>query len=93
MKNLNKLGIQLGVVTIARTKIGKESSSHSPHNSKPHLTETVDEIASRAKTALQFISPDRLMLTPDCGLGFLTQDLATKKIKNIVAAAKLLNNP
>ena len=26
MKNLNKLGIQLGVVTIARTKIGTESS-------------------------------------------------------------------
>ena len=26
MKKLNKLGIQLGVVTIARTKIGTESS-------------------------------------------------------------------
>ena len=59
---------------------------------KPSVTESVEEIASRAKTALQFISPDRLMLTPDCGLGFLTQELATKKIKNIVAAAKLINN-
>ena len=28
MKNLNKLGIQLGVVTIARTKIGTESPQH-----------------------------------------------------------------
>ena len=59
---------------------------------KPSVTESVEEIASRAKTALQFISPDRLMLTPDCGLGFLTQELTTKKIKNIVAAAKLINN-
>ena len=59
---------------------------------KSLVTESVEEIASRAKTALQFISADRLMLTPDCGLGFLTQDLATKKIKNIVAAAKLINN-
>lgn len=28
MKNLNKLGIQLGVVTIARTKIGMDSPHH-----------------------------------------------------------------
>ena len=52
----------------------------------------MEEIARRTRTALEFISADRLMLTPDCGLGFLTQDLATQKIKNIVAAAKLINN-
>jgi len=75
MKNLNKLGIQLGVVTIARKKI-----------------ESVEEITSRARSALEFISPDRLMLTPDCGLGFLTYELATEKIKNIVAAANIINN-
>ena len=28
MKNLNKLGIQLGVVTIARTEIGMDSPHH-----------------------------------------------------------------
>ena len=52
----------------------------------------MEEITNRARSALQYISPDRMMLTPDCGLGFLTYELATEKIKNIVAAANLINN-
>ena len=41
MKKLNKLGIQLGVVTIARTKIGTESPSHYILNNTNLIRESV----------------------------------------------------
>ena len=47
---------------------------------------------NRAKLALKYLPKERLMLAPDCGLGFLTQELAEKKLDSIVAAAKIINN-
>jgi len=54
--------------------------------------ETPEEIAKRAKIALKYLPKERLMLAPDCGLGFLKQDLAEKKLGNMVAAAKMINS-
>ena len=51
--------------------------------------ETIDEIDSRIKLALEHIDKERLLAAPDCGLGHLTKDLAKIKLKNLVAAAKL----
>jgi len=75
LSSLTHLGIQLGAVTIARSKI-----------------ETPEEILERTKEALKYLPKERLMLAPDCGLGFLKQDLAEKKLENMVAAARIINN-
>lgn len=54
--------------------------------------ETPEEIVERAKLVLQHLPKERLMLAPDCGLGFLKQELAEKKLKNMVTAAKMINS-
>lgn len=50
--------------------------------------ETVDEIASRLKAALQHVDAARLMVAPDCGLGYLSAELVRAKLHNMVEAAR-----
>lgn len=50
--------------------------------------ETVDEIAGRLRQALQHIDRERLVVAPDCGLGFLSRELAIAKLTNMCAAAR-----
>ncbi len=49
--------------------------------------ETVEEVAGRIGEVLEHINRDRLVIAPDCGLGFLGRDLAMAKLKVMVAAA------
>jgi len=53
--------------------------------------ETVEEIVERVGEALKHIPAQRLILAPDCGLGFLPLDILRKKLTNMVAAAKTFN--
>ncbi len=50
--------------------------------------ETVEEIVDRLQDALNHIDANRLMVAPDCGLGFLDRELAVAKLVNMVKAAK-----
>ena len=50
--------------------------------------ETVTEITERLQAALQHIDANRLIVTPDCGLGYLDRKLALAKLTNMVLAAK-----
>jgi methionine synthase II (cobalamin-independent) len=52
--------------------------------------ETVDEIVARLKAALEHIDRDRLVVAPDCGLGFLSAELAEAKLSVMCEAAKLV---
>ncbi len=49
--------------------------------------ESADEIAMRVEDVLPHISPQRLQLAPDCGLGMLPQALAVEKLRRIRTAA------
>ncbi len=49
--------------------------------------ETVDEVRARLNQALEHIDKDRLIAAPDCGLGFLGQELAMQKLKVLTEAA------
>jgi len=49
--------------------------------------ETVEEITGRLQKALEHIDRDRLIVAPDCGLGFLGRDLAISKLKTMCEAA------
>lgn len=50
--------------------------------------ETTEEIRTRIGEALEHISGDRLVIAPDCGLGFLGRDLTKAKLTNMCEAAK-----
>ena len=50
--------------------------------------ETVDDIRKRVTSVLRHIPAERLILAPDCGLGFLPKEILKQKIQNMVAAAK-----
>ncbi|MDP6241200.1 MAG: hypothetical protein QF820_08935, partial [Acidimicrobiales bacterium] len=49
--------------------------------------ETVDEVAARLAEALRHIDRERLVVAPDCGLGYLGRDLALTKLRVLTEAA------
>ena len=53
--------------------------------------ETIEEIVSRLKDALEHIDAERLIAAPDCGLGMLGKELALQKLSNLAAAAKAVS--
>jgi hypothetical protein len=51
-------------------------------------SETIDEIQSRVKEALNHIKKENLIAAPDCGLGHLPRQLAKEKLITMVNAVK-----
>ena len=49
--------------------------------------ETQEEIKSRVRDLLTVVPKERLILAPDCGLGFLPREVLRRKLANMVAAA------
>ncbi|XP_077868378.1 5-methyltetrahydropteroyltriglutamate--homocysteine methyltransferase-like [Saccoglossus kowalevskii] len=52
--------------------------------------ETTEEIRNRLSEALKYIPAERLLVAPDCGLGFLPHGILKQKLQNMVKAAKSL---
>jgi 5-methyltetrahydropteroyltriglutamate--homocysteine methyltransferase len=50
----------------------------------------VAEVIERARGALKYVEPDRLLLAPDCGLMTISRQLAVAKARLLVEAAKEL---
>ena len=48
---------------------------------KSKLKKMIKEEIESIKEALKYIHPDRLWISPDCGLGMLPEDIAIKKVK------------
>jgi 5-methyltetrahydropteroyltriglutamate--homocysteine methyltransferase len=57
-----------------------------------HQVETPDIIAARIRRALPYVSPDRLVVAPDCGMKYLPADVAFGKLKAMVAGAKIVRS-
>ena len=54
--------------------------------------ETVADIEDRLIQALEHVPPERLMAAPDCGLGFLSRDLACRKLAAMCEAVRRVNS-
>jgi 5-methyltetrahydropteroyltriglutamate--homocysteine methyltransferase len=52
--------------------------------------ETPEAIADRVRRALPYVSPDRVILAPDCGMKYLPRDVAFGKLKAMADAAAIL---
>jgi 5-methyltetrahydropteroyltriglutamate--homocysteine methyltransferase len=52
--------------------------------------ETAEVVAARIRRALTVVSPDRLVVAPDCGMKYLPRELALRKLEAMVAGARLV---
>ena len=52
--------------------------------------ETAEVVADRIRRALDVLPPERLVVAPDCGMKYLSRDLAFRKLENMVAGARLV---
>ncbi len=50
--------------------------------------ETIEEVRARLTAALDHIDADRLIAAPDCGLGYLTRNMARQKLAAMCEAAR-----
>jgi 5-methyltetrahydropteroyltriglutamate--homocysteine methyltransferase len=55
-----------------------------------HEIETPDTVAARIRNALPYVSADRLIIAPDCGLKYLPRDTAFAKLKSMVDGAAIV---
>ncbi len=52
--------------------------------------ETPEVVAERIRGALEVVGPERLVVAPDCGMKYLTRELAFRKLEAMVAGARLV---
>jgi 5-methyltetrahydropteroyltriglutamate--homocysteine methyltransferase len=52
--------------------------------------ETPEVVAGRIRRALDVLPPDRLVVAPDCGMKYLSRELAFRKLQAMVAGAALV---
>ena len=57
-----------------------------------HDVETPETVAERIRRALPFVSPDRLIIAPDCGLKYLPREVAFGKMKAMACGAALVRS-
>jgi 5-methyltetrahydropteroyltriglutamate--homocysteine methyltransferase len=53
--------------------------------------ETPELVAARIERALEVLQPERLVVAPDCGMKYLTRQLAFRKLEAMVAGARLVD--
>ena len=51
--------------------------------------ETPETVAGRIRAALEFVTPDRLVIAPDCGMKYLPREVAFGKLKAMAAGARI----
>ena len=59
---------------------------------KNFYVETADDVAERLNRCLEFIAPDKLTVTADCGFSALPRHLARAKMKAMTAGTRLVRD-
>jgi len=54
--------------------------------------ETAEMVSARIRRAITHVSPDRIVVAPDCGLKYLPRDVAFRKMQAMVAGARLVRS-
>ncbi|WP_371259889.1 hypothetical protein [Bradyrhizobium sp. WSM3983] len=52
--------------------------------------ETPEEVASRIRRALPYVSAESIVVAPDCGMKYLSREVADAKMRAMVEGAALL---
>jgi 5-methyltetrahydropteroyltriglutamate--homocysteine methyltransferase len=54
--------------------------------------ETVEQVVTRIRAGLSHVTPERLILAPDCGMKYLARDTAFGKLGALSAAARIVRS-
>ena len=54
------------------------------------IVETPETVAARMRKGLEYMSPDRLVPAPDCGMKYLPREVAFGKLKAMVDGAAIV---
>ena len=54
--------------------------------------ESPDMVAARIRRALPYVSPERIIVAPDCGMKYLPREVAFAKLKAMVEGARLVRD-
>ena len=54
------------------------------------IVERPEQVAERIRGALKYVSPDRLVPAPDCGMKYLTREVAFGKLKALADGAAIV---
>lgn len=57
---------------------------------KSYYIEPPEEVARRVRLCLEYLSPDRLSLSPDCGLSQTARWASRRKLRNLVSGARMV---
>ena len=57
-----------------------------------HEIEAPETLAARIRRALPFVSPDWVIVAPDCGLKYLPRDVSFRKMRAMVEGARLMRS-
>jgi len=52
--------------------------------------EPLETVAARIRAALEYLPPERLMPSPDCGMKYMTREVAFARLRSLSAAAALV---
>jgi 5-methyltetrahydropteroyltriglutamate--homocysteine methyltransferase len=55
-----------------------------------HYIETQEDVAERIRTCLKYVSPERLYLSPDCGMRRVARYRAFEKLKSLAEGARIV---
>jgi 5-methyltetrahydropteroyltriglutamate--homocysteine methyltransferase len=54
------------------------------------IVESPEQVATRIRTGLKYVSPDRLVPAPDCGMKYLSREVAFGKLKALADGAAIV---
>lgn len=76
----------LGVLAdLSNKSIALGVLNHSTPDAEP-----VEVVAQRIRAALRYVTPERLLPAPDCGMKYMTREVAYARLANLSAAAALV---
>jgi 5-methyltetrahydropteroyltriglutamate--homocysteine methyltransferase len=61
-------------------------------DAKSLQVETAEEIEARIRRGLEVVPADRLLVAPDCGLGYFSRTVAYAKLRNMGQAAQAVRD-
>jgi 5-methyltetrahydropteroyltriglutamate--homocysteine methyltransferase len=56
------------------------------------VVETVEQVATRIRAGLARVTPDRLILAPDCGMKYLPRETAFGKLRALSDGARVVRS-